>query len=664
MKGNALVPLRRGIVSATCLGLLASCLAAQDTLTIQADKPGAAISPTLWGVFFEDINFAGDGGLYAELIKNRSFEFPEAQMGWKQTGDTAHGSIQVLEDKPLNANNPHYLRITVEKDSNGLGLSNEGFRGVGVREDARYRFSVYARVKDGGKPVLRAGFITTDGGELGGTKLTGFTSDWKLYTATIRATATDPKARFKITVEGAGILDLDMVSVFPRATWKNRSNGLRADLVEKLKELQPGFVRFPGGCIVEGRDLSTRYQWKNTIGDVAQRKLIINRWNTEFKHRPTPDYFQSFGLGFYEYFLLCEDIGAQPLPILNCGMACQFNTGELVPLTELDPYLQDALDLIDFANGPASNPWGAKRAAMGHPAPFHLRMIGIGNEQWGPQYFPRYEKFVAAIKAKHPEIKLVTSSGPSPDDERFKFAWDKLRELKAEIVDEHCYANPDWFFKSATRYDKYDRQGPKVFMGEYAAQSVATVSPENRNNWECALAEAAFMTGLERNADVVVMSSYAPLFAHEDAWQWRPDLIWYDNLHSYATPNYYVQQLFSRNRGDVVVPAELKTGEPTTEKARLYASACWESKPGVLIVKVVNSAAIPAAVRLNLRGLKQVAASGTATVLTAAQLTDVNSLSEPNHIAPTVEKLKDIRPEFDYSFKPWSVTVLRLNGTR
>jgi alpha-L-arabinofuranosidase len=368
-----------------------------------------------------------------------------------------------------------------------------------------------------------------------------------------------------VLVDGKGSVDLDMVSLFPEKTWKNRPGGLRADMVQMLADMKPGFLRFPGGCIVEGSELSRRYQWKNTISPVEERQLLINRWNYEFLHRPTPDYYQSFGLGFFEFFQLCEDIGAEPLPILNCGMACQFNSGELCPLDQLEPYIQDALDLIEFANGPANSVWGAKRAAMGHLKPFNMKMLGIGNEQWGPQYIERYTRFAKVLKEKYPEIQLVSAAGPLPDDERFKFAWPKLRELNADIVDEHCYANPIWFSANTHRYDNYDRNGPKVFMGEYAAQSDKIVSTKNRNNLECALSEAAYMTGLERNADVVRMASYAPLFGNVDAWQWTPDLIWVDSLHIYGTPNYYVQQLFSRNRGDVTLPIKVKT---TTEQEK------------------------------------------------------------------------------------------------
>jgi alpha-L-arabinofuranosidase len=542
------------------VALTSSLLAQPARLTIQADQPGAKINPAMWGIFFEDINFGADGGLYAELVKNRSFEFPNSLMGWRQvTQDNSLGSLIIREDGPFNEANPHYLRIT-SKGGSAFGVSNEGFRGMGVRAGENYDFSAQMRAVEG-SPVVRVELVGSSGRSLASVRIEGVGSNWSRHTAKLRASATEPKARLNVLLEGRGTVDFDMVSLFPENTWKHRLGGLRADMVQLLADMKPGFLRFPGGCIVEGNVLTNRYQWKTTIGPIEERKLIINRWNFEFKHRPTPDYYQSFGLGFFEYFQLCEDLGAEPLPILNCGMACQFNSGQLVPLDQLDPYLQDALDLIEFANGPVTSTWGAKRAALGHPQPFNLKLLGIGNEQWGPQYIERYTKFRQELKARHPDLELVSSAGPSPADDRFEFLWPRLRELQADIVDEHCYANPTWFFTSVNRFDNYDRNGPKVFFGEYAAQSDKIVSVENQNNWECALSEAAFMTGMERNADVVRMASYAPLFGHIDAWQWRPNLIWADNLRSYGTPNYHVQALFARNRGDVTLPMQLDPGE-------------------------------------------------------------------------------------------------------
>jgi alpha-L-arabinofuranosidase len=535
-------------------------IAADISLTIDVDNPSHRISPRLYGIFFEDINFGGDGGLNAELVKNGSFEFPQRLMGWTASPQNrAKADMQVSHEAPTFAANPHYLNL--RNNGRPAAAVNEGFRGIGVRAGERYVFSAQAR-GDGDNLTLHVALVGPAGETLAAVEIKGISENWSEHAAALIPAATSPKAQLVLTLARPGAIDVELVSLCPENTWKGRPHGLRADLVELLAELKPAFLRFPGGCIVEGSDLSRRYQWKTTIGERPERRLIINRWNSEFAHRPAPDYFQSFGLGFYEFFLLAEDIGAEPLPILNCGMACQFNSGELVPLDELGPYIQDALDLIEFANGASTTAWGAKRAAMGHAEPFGMKMLGIGNEQWGPQYFERYKRFAEVLKEKHREIELVSGSGPFPADENFRFAWRELRDLKAEIVDEHCYAMPDWFLRSATRYDNYDRSGPKVFMGEYAAQSVDIASPDNRNNLRCALAEAAFMTGLERNSDVVVMSSYAPLLAHEEAWQWRPNLLWFDNLSAYATPNYFVQQMFSRNRGDVVLPVKLADSRP------------------------------------------------------------------------------------------------------
>lgn len=570
---------------------------AETTLDIQVDKPGAKLNPAMWGIFFEDINFGADGGLYAELVKNRGFEFPEPLMGWtKISPSLAKGELSVRDDAPFNTNNPHYVRMASEGTA-PFGLSNEGFRGMGVKKGEAYDFSVRVR-NVSGKPTLRVQLYGGDGTLLDSVDLKNFSGDWQKYTAVLHPNDTDGKARLAVLLADKGTVDVDFVSLFPEHTWKNRPGGLRADMVQALADLHPGFMRFPGGCIVEGSVLERRYQWKNTIGPVEDRKLLINRWNYEFLHRPTPDYYQSFGLGFYEFFQLCEDIGAKPLPILNCGMACQFNSGELCPVDELQPYIQDALDLIEFANGPADSTWGAKRAAMGHPEPFHLTMMGVGNEQWGQQYIDRYTKFAAAIKAKYPEIQLVSAAGPDPDDKRFHFAWSKLRELHADIIDEHCYALPDWFFNNTHRYDNYDRTGPKVFMGEYAAQSVGVVSTKNQNNLECALAEAAYLTGLERNGDVVRMASYAPLFANTEAWQWTPDLIWVDSLHVARTPNYYAQQMYSCNAGDEVLPLELK-GD-----GKLYASATRSDTTEEVILKVVNGGDKARMVKINVNGVR------------------------------------------------------------
>ena len=632
------------------------------TIEIQADQPGAKINPAMWGIFFEDINFGADGGLYAEMVKNRAFEFPDALMGWtKLCPSKARGELSIRNEHPFNAANPHYLHLESEgKDL--FGVANEGFRGMGVKAGEAYNFSAQIHTV-AGAPKLRVELYGSDGALLDSVRLEKFSNDWQTVTAVLHPKDADAKAKLYMLVDGKGVVDVDMVSLFPAKTWKNRPGGLRADMVQMLADLHPGFMRFPGGCVVEGSQLSLRYQWKKTIGPVDERPLLINRWNYEFLHRPTPDYFQSFGLGFFEFFQLCEDIGTEPLPILNCGMACQFNSGELCPLEELQPYIQDALDLIEFANGPTNSEWGAKRAALGHPEPFHLKMLGVGNEQWGQQYIDRYTKFAAAIKARYPEIQLISAAGPDPGDSRFKFAWSKLRALHADIIDEHCYAKPEWFFANTHRYDSYDRNGPKVFMGEYAAQSDYTVSVKNRNNLECALSEAAYLTGLERNADVVRMASYAPLFANTEAWQWTPNLIWVDSLNLYGTPNYYVQQLFSRNRGDVVLPVKLdgiETGVSGVQN--FYASATRDDQTGEIILKAVNPGADARIVDIKLTGLTQIEPEGKALILAGDNLAQVNSMAAPGKVSTVESNFANAAADFKYAFPARSVTVLRIRA--
>jgi len=632
---------------------------AQSKLTVQVNKPVADIQPTMWGIFFEDINFGADGGLYAELVKNRSFEFSQPLMGWKIMNEN-NGSVLILNRSAEKPSNPRYAQISVNEKDKPFGLTNEGFQGMGIKKDNKYTFSLQAKMNKGFAGTVRVELISSDGKKIGNASLEISGNDWKKYSADFVSTATDNKAHLVVWFEGKGVYDTDMISLFPNDTWKNRPGGLRADLVQLLADLKPGFIRFPGGCIVEGRDLANRYQWKHTVGQVDKRQLIINRWNTEFAHRPAPDYFQSFGLGFYEYFLLAEDIGAEPLPIVNCGMACQFNSAEAVDTAFLDPYIQDALDLIEFANGSTNTQWGKLRADMGHPDPFNLKMMGIGNENWGSQYIDRLKMFAKAIKSKYPAIRFVNSSGTDPDGERFDYLNGELRKMNADIIDEHYYRTPDWFLSNARRYDSYPRNGSKVFAGEYAAQSDKTVSIHNRNNWKCALAEAAFMTGLERNAAVVVMSSYAPLFAHVDRWQWTPDLIWFDNLRSYGTPNYYVQKLFSIFKGTQVVPV-LSNNDVVAGQDGLYASACIDKNKNELIIKLVNASSKTRNDEINLTGLKKSSSKARETTLQSNDLEQCNSLDNPTAISP-MEQTMDIKGNsLKINLKPYSFTILRID---
>ncbi|WP_436490871.1 alpha-L-arabinofuranosidase C-terminal domain-containing protein [Chitinophaga sp. ARDCPP14] len=657
---NYMKPQRIITALSLLMGVYTTPLAAQQPLnfTVKAGEIKTPVSPNMWGIFFEDINLSADGGIYAELVKNRSFEFSTPLMGWSVPRNAvASGQIVVVNRQEDHPSNPRFARITMPA-TRSFEIVNEGFRGMGIKSGEQYNFSLYARQQEGAAVKLTVTLLDDAGKEIGSTTVSPAGSSWQQYKASFTAAATASKGKLKVTFSGNGVIDVDMISLFPQHTWKERSNGLRTDLVQLLADLHPGFLRFPGGCIVEGRELVNRYQWKKTVGDVNDRELIINRWNNEFPHRATPDYFQSFGLGFFEYFQLSEDIGASPLPILNCGMACQFNSGEVVAVNELDPYIQDALDLIEFANGDVTSKWGALRAKMGHPAPFNLKMMGVGNEQWGPQYVERYAIFSKAIKSKYPDIKLINSLGPGPDGDRFTFLNDTLRKLNADILDEHYYSSPEWFLSNAARYDSYDRKGPKIFAGEYAAHSKGVGNGDNKNNWQSALAEAAFMTGLERNTDVVVMASYAPLLAHVDGWQWTPDLIWFDNLRSYGTPNYYVQKLYANNKGTAVVPM-LKGNQVISGQDSVYASTVVDDATGELVIKLVNTSATVKPVAVAVQGVKSIAANGKLTTLRSNDLQGLNSLDRPTGISPEEKDINIKGKTIRTDIAPWSFYVIR-----
>lgn len=652
-----------GIADRILLLVLLSCLFIQkiqsQEIIVSTNRPVTDIKPTMWGVFFEDINFAADGGIYAELVKNRSFEFSLPMMGWRQIRQEGAGRIMPTFYSPANTANPRFIQLVVDAPAGSFGIVNEGFRGMGIKKDETYNFSVNARIYPGAALKMKLELVNPSGTVIGNGEISGFTNEWKKYQVAFKASETEAKGQLRVLLSGKGKMDIDMVSLFPSETWKNRPGGFRKDLVQLIADLKPGFVRFPGGCIVEGRDLANRYQWKTTVGPVEDRKMIMNRWNVEIRNRQAPDYFQTFGLGFYEYFLLSEDLGATPLPILNCGMSCQFNAGEVVPLNELDPYIQDAFDLIEFANGSISTKWGKLRASMGHPAPFRLQYLGIGNEQWDEQYIERYKVFEKAIKAKYPEIKIVSGSGPSSAGNMFDYAWGELKKLAPDLIDEHYYMPPDWFLKNAGRYDNYDRKGIKVFAGEFAAHGKEATEAESRNSWYSAIAEAAFMTGLERNAAVVNMASYAPLLAHVEAWQWRPDLIWFDNLNSIGTPNYYVQKLFSTNRGTHVVPA-LVGGKPLTGQDSLYASATIDKNAGKLYIKLVNVSGKIKYLRISPEG-ESFLPDGVQVILKASGLYEFNSMANPQNIFPTGRSVAFTGKKIDLVLDPISVNVVIIN---
>lgn len=604
-----------------------------NQLTVQTNKIGAEIQPTMYGHFFEDINFGADGGLYAELVKNRSFEFPQNLMGW----DT-FGNVTLQNDGPFERN-PHYVRLGNPGHAHKrTGIENEGFFGIGIKADEPYRFSVWAR---GENQKIRVELI--DNASMGETQvitskdLTVNSKEWKKYEVILTPKATFAKAHLRIFLASSGTVDLEHVSLFPVNTWKNRENGLRKDLVQALLDTKPGIFRFPGGCIVEGTDIEDRYQWKNSVGPVENRPLNSNRWEYTFPHRFYPDYHQTYGMGFFELFQLAEDLGAEPLPVVNCGLACQYqnNTPDAhVKVEDLGSYIQDALDLIEFANGSTDTEWGKLRADMGHPEPFNLKFIGVGNEQWGPEYPERLKLFVEAIRKAYPDIKIIGSSGPNSEGKDFDYLWPEMRKLKVDLVDEHFYRPEDWFLKSGSRYDNYDRKGPKVFAGEYACHGKG----KKWNHFHASLLEAAFLTGVERNADVVHMATYAPLLAHVEGWQWRPDLIWFDNLRSVRTCSWYVQSIYGHNRGTNVVPLTMDKKPVSGQEGQngLFASAVWDEPTQTYIVKVVNTSDKVQKLNLEFAGLKKSfqLTDGKCTTLHCDNPEAENTLDEPNRIVP------------------------------
>ena len=612
---------------------LLGAYAQPHTFDVNTKKVGAAVQPTMYGIFFEDINYAADGGLYGELVKNRSFEFPDALMGWK-----AFGKFEVKNDGPFERC-PHYVVLNYSgHNDTATGLQNEGYFGIGIEKDEEYRFSVWAKTVSGDANVevsLVDESTMEEHQEFATAELKVSGNEWKKYELILKSPKTVQKANLRLLLKGKNGVALEHVSLFPKHTFKDRENGMRRDLAQALYDLHPGVFRFPGGCIVEGSSLDQRYQWKNSIGPVENRPLNGNRWLSTFNYRLFPDYYQSYGLGFYEYFLLSEDIGAEPLPVLNVGMACQFQNpndpSAHVAVKDLQPYIQDCLDLIEFANGDVNTTWGKKRAEMGHPAPFNLKFLAVGNEQWDDLYYERLRPFVKAIKAKYPNIKLIGTSGPDSEGEMFEKGWKAMKELKADLVDEHFYRDEHWFLSHGLRYEGYDRKGPKVFAGEYACHGKG----KKWNHFETSLYEAAFMTDLERNADVVDMATYAPLFAHVDGWQWRPDMIWYDNTHMFKSVSYYVQQMYACNKGTNVLPLTMNGKSVAGQEGQdgLFASAVVDKKKGEIIVKVANTSDKAQDVTLNLNGLKG-SRSATATTLQSDNMDAENTLDNPNLIRP------------------------------
>ena len=611
------------------LGTAAHAFAGEAILTVNAGEKLHAMSQTLYGVFFEDINHAADGGLYAELLNNRSFEQEnlldpqrfDHYTGWQFNFGGGKGKIALQEEEPLNANNPHYVRFTVSEA--GYQAANAGFGastvtgGISVKSGMTYDFYVWLRSADYTGTVTAA--LMDRQGTLYSDVLT-FTpgEEWTRYTGLLNAEVPEgtQAAYLVFTFNGTGTVDLDMASLMPAdrigSTWPG--GGVRRDLTEALKALHPRFLRFPGGCVAEGSYVrSNFYNWKDTVGPVEERKENYNTWG----------YMQSYGLGFYEYFCLCEEIGALPLPVVHAGLLCQSREAQEapIPMDELDAYVQDVLDLIEFARGGTDTVWGALRAEMGHPEPFDLRWLAIGNENWGDVYFKRYAVISEAVKEAWPDITTIVAAGPVADNSS---AWSVIRSRYADsMVDEHYYMDSDWFPAHVSRYDSYPRT-TQVFLGEYAAHEEA-VSGRRPNNLYSALCEAAYLTGIERNSDVVAMCCYAPLLARSGMDQWTPDLIWFDADSVLLTPNYYIQQMFSATLGTSVVSSELSGAE-------LYQVATRTGN--CLYVKVVNLSGEPC--RLTLL-LDQVPDGEASLLMLSGESAAVNSFAAPETVTPVSE---------------------------
>jgi alpha-N-arabinofuranosidase len=630
------------------------------------NKSGKAISPDLFGLFFEDINYSADGGLYAELVQNRSFEYnPTERKEWNPfsyweyiTPGYSYGRISVETKSPIHPNNPHYMVIEIEhvgKEAKftgeaGVGLKNQGFDGIVVRSGEKYNFSVFAQQLSDAPIVLSVSLQNRKGEVLASSSITTSSRNWQKYTTTLTASASCDTASLVILAKTEGKIALDVVSLFPEKTFKNRPNGLRADLAQMLADMKPHFIRFPGGCLTHGDGLGNMYRWENTIGPIEERKEQRNIWG----------YNQTAGLGYYEYFQFCEDIGAKPLPVLPAAVTCQ-NTGgtwqiggigqKAIPMDEMKDYIQEVLDLIEWANGPVTSTWGAKRAAAGHPASFQLQYVGIGNEdKITPEFKERFKMIFEAVKAKHPEITVVGTVGPAPDGDDFTKGWKIANDLKVPVVDEHYYTGPEWFIANQHRYDKYARNATQVYLGEYASWG---------NKLLNAIAEAAYMTSLERNGDVVCMASYAPLLAKKNFTQWNPDMIYFDNVKICLTPNYYVQKLFSTNQGNLYFDKVISKNE---KDSTLAASCVQDTKTGDIILKMVNFGKESNPMKVNLGSFKKIVAVAEQTIL-AGKGDDENTYENTQKVVPAKSAIK-VSKTFEYVAPAMSLTIIRIKTSK
>lgn len=634
------------------------------SLKAQVPKGGKEISTNLFGLFFEDINYAADGGLYAELVQNRSFEYnPTEQSDWNPfsfweyiSPGFSYGRISVETKAPVHSNNPHYMVLEVEhvgheakfSGISGVGIKNSGFDGIVVRAGEKYNFSMFAQQLSENPMELLISLEDAKGEVLASKTIKTNSGDWKKYTAVLNAEASCDSAFLVVLARSNGALAMDMISLFPDKTFKNRANGMRADLAQVLADMKPKFVRFPGGCLVHGDGLGNMYRWKNTIGPLEQRIEQRNIWG----------YHQSAGLGYFEYFQFCEDIGAKPVPIVPAAVSCQNSGGtwriggtgqKALPENEMDEYIQEVLDLIEWANGPVTSEWGAKRAAAGHPEPFNLEYVGVGNEdKITPEFEERFNLIYKAVKEKYPEIVVIGTVGPFLEGEDFEKGWEIADKLELEMVDEHYYTQPEWFLGNQQRYDSYKRNATKVYLGEYASWG---------NKMWNAIAEAAYMTALERNGDVVDMASYAPLLAKRNFTQWTTDMIFFDNTKICLTPNYHVQKMFMSNQGDLYFDKVVEVAQNDTTIA---ASCVFDSQSGDIILKMVNAGNSDKTMKVNLSRFENMIPEAKLTLLNADREAE-NTLDNPESVIPELSDFT-VQKKFDYEVPAMSFSLIRIKA--
>ncbi len=643
--------------------LICACIFLHANTFAQNIPQAKKISPMLFGLFFEDINYSADGGLYAELIQNRSFEYnPNSRREWHPfsyweyiTPGFSYGSISVETNSPIHPNNPHYIVINVEhvgkelqyKGDAGVGITNSGFNGIVVKANEKYNLTLFARLLSNEPVNLLVGLQSPSGKiEYAKNNISISGKDWLKYSAEFTVTEDSDSAKLFILATTKGKFAIDVVSLFPDKTFMKRRNGLRADIAQVLADMKPKFIRFPGGCLVHGDGLGNMYRWKNTIGPIEERAEQKNLWG----------YNQTAGLGYYEYFQFCEDIGAKPLPVLPAAVSCQNSGGtwriggtgqKAIPLNEMNDYIQEVLDLVEWANGPVTSTWGAKRAEAGHPESFNLEYIGIGNEdKITPEFEERFTMIYNAVKEKYPEIIVVGTSGPFHSGEDFDKGWKVANNLKIPIVDEHYYTDPKWFISNQHRYDNYDRNKSKVYLGEYASWGNKMIN---------AIAEAAYMTSLERNGDVVVMASYAPLLAKKDFTQWKTDMIFFDNKELCLTPNFYIQKMFMTNQGDYYYDKVVFKDE---EDSTLAGSCVKDSETGDVILKLVNACTKNKKMEIDLSVFNNLIPEAEMTILSGNADAE-NTFENPNNVFP-VKSVYNIKTKFEYNLPATSLTVIRI----